>query len=96
MNITSGQAESFALHSMRADTQTAEAFVTYVSTHGADGWTLMGVVMSTEDNLAEIAHAFGIDRMNESSFDSGDFPKVIFASQVEDDEYCGKCDRSLI
>lgn len=61
-----------------------------------DGWKLAsGVVMSTEDNLSEIAYAFQIDRMDERSFDSGDFPKVIFASSVEDDEYCATCGETL-
>lgn len=55
-----------------------------------DGWALAeGVNMSAEENLAEIAEAFGIDRMDETSFDSTDFPKVIFASG--DSEVCGRC-----
>lgn len=33
----------------------------------------------------------GIDRENEHSFDSGDFPKVIFRDQCEDGERCGSC-----
>jgi len=63
-----------------------------------DGWDLAdGVRMSTEDNLNEIAYAFGINRADESSFDSGDFPKVIFACQVEsDDETCGACGAPLL
>lgn len=62
-----------------------------------DGWALAsGVRMSTEDNLKEIAAAFGIEREDEATFDSGDFPKVIFASQLEDDERCGVCHEPLI
>lgn len=62
------------------------------------GWALAeGVQMSTEDNLSEIAAAFSIDRMDEGSFDSGEFPKVIFGSQVEsDEERCGACEEPLI
>lgn len=62
------------------------------------GWQLAeGVRLSTEDNLAEIAYAFGIDRMNESTFDSDDFPKVIFASDVESsDRRCESCHEPLI
>lgn len=62
-----------------------------------DGWALApgADLMSTEDNLAEIAAAFQIDRQNESSFDSGDFPKVIFASDA-DCEQCGHCHQLLI
>jgi hypothetical protein len=51
--------------------------------------------MSTEDNLHEIAAAFGIDWTDEDSFDSSEFPKVIFDSQLESDEYCGRCHRVL-
>ena len=62
-----------------------------------DGWALApGVRMSAEDNLSEIAAAFGIKRDDESSYDSGDFPKVIFASMAEDDETCGNCGEELI
>lgn len=63
-----------------------------------DGWALAeGFRMSTEDSLSEIAAAFGIDRMDEGSFDSGDFPKVVFAYQVEnDDDVCGSCGEPLI
>lgn len=54
-----------------------------------DGWALAeGVRMSVEENLAEIATAFGIDRMDERTYDSGEFPKVIFRGE---DEQCGIC-----
>ena len=44
-----------------------------------DGWALApGVRMATEENLDEIASAFGIDRGDERTFDSGEFPKVVF------------------
>lgn len=57
-----------------------------------DGWALApGVSMPVEANLNEIAYAFGIDRGDETTFDSGDFPKVIFSSQLEDTEYCEAC-----
>lgn len=58
-----------------------------------DGWALApGVRMSTEANLDEIAQAFGIDRGDESSFDSGYFPKVIFRDMREGEtcELCGE------
>lgn len=37
----------------------------------------------------------GIDREDEHSFDSGDFPKVIFESSVEDCERCNGCGEHL-
>ena len=61
-----------------------------------DGWKLAeGVQMSTEDNLDEIAAAFGIIREEESSFDSEFFPKVILASQVDEHDCCSVCLENL-
>lgn len=62
-----------------------------------DGWALaVGAdPMTTEENLSEIAEAFGIDRQNESSFDSGYFPKVVFRDQITDDDYCATCGCAL-
>lgn len=60
-----------------------------------DGWAVSeGVRVTPEENLSELAYAFGIDRDDEGSFDSGDFPKVVFASQVwgdPDTPHCGQC-----
>lgn len=50
---------------------------------------------NTEDDLAAFAKALGIDWENYHSFDTDDFPKVIFADQDEDD-YCCKCNTKLI
>lgn len=66
-----------------------------------DGWAVVKpyhvfAPMNTEQNLSEIAAAFQIDRFDESSFDSGDFPKVVFDSQIEDTEYCGNCGSELL
>jgi hypothetical protein len=64
-----------------------------------DGWALAAGAdpMSVEDNLSEIAAAFGIERMQEDSFDSGDFPKIVFGSQVEDDTMtCDGCFEPII
>lgn len=52
--------------------------------------------MGNERALDQHAAANGIDRTDESSFDSSEFPKVVFADQVETDEVCGHCDESLI
>lgn len=62
-----------------------------------DGWALADdITMSTEDNLNEIAAAFGIDRYDETSFDSDEFPKVVFANMIDEDEFCGSCGEPLI
>lgn len=46
--------------------------------------------LSTEVNLEFVAKARGIDREDETSFDSDDFPKVVFDAQVSD-ERCTRC-----
>ncbi|KLI09380.1 MULTISPECIES: hypothetical protein [Mycobacteriaceae] len=52
---------------------------------------------STESLLADLAKVVGVDHMNERTYDSGDFPKVVFDSQVEDsEERCGGCHEPLI
>lgn len=51
---------------------------------------------STEDWLDQIAGANAIDRQDERSFDSDEFPKVVFADSVEDDESCGVCGKVLV
>jgi hypothetical protein len=68
-----------------------------------DGWALApGVRMSTEANLTEIAVAFGFDRGDESTFDSGEFPKVLFRSSTyfpgqstNGPDRCGSCGEVL-
>lgn len=45
----------------------------------------------TEHRLNDLAEQRGIDRMDEYSFDSDEFPKVIFSVQVDDDEFCCVC-----
>ena len=50
-----------------------------------------------EDILRTVAKSLKLDHEDEHGFDSGVFPKVIFADQVEDDsERCGACGESLI
>lgn len=49
----------------------------------------------TERELDGIAVSFGIHRTDEWTFDSDQFPKVIFSSQVENPEYCGHCGRDI-
>jgi hypothetical protein len=49
---------------------------------------------SVESKLDYIATMFGIDRDEESSFDSGDFPKVILKFTGEEN-ICGACGEAL-
>jgi len=50
--------------------------------------------MDTEDVLDQIAGANAIDRDDERSFDSNEFPKVVFRDQIDsydDHNRCGSC-----
>ena len=49
---------------------------------------------AAEDYLTELAATLSIDRQDERSFDSGDFPKVIFASDSDGDT-CDACGAEL-
>jgi len=61
-----------------------------------DGWSLL-IPASAEENLTEIAIAFGIDRDDEHSFDSGEFPKTITREQAENEpSECGTCGVDLV
>jgi hypothetical protein len=57
---------------------------------------------STEDILAEWAGVLGLDRDDEKSFDSADFPKVITRQQAEhaegdgDEQRCSGCGLRLL
>lgn len=46
--------------------------------------------MDVEEVLDQIASANAIDRYDESSYDSGEFPKVVFALECEK-TWCGRC-----
>lgn len=59
-----------------------------------DGWKDATGRMSAEENLTELALAFGIDRTDESSFDSDDFPKIVFSSDTDGDT-CDRCGEEL-
>lgn len=53
-----------------------------------DGWAIAesehpgGMNLPTEVNLDEVAAAFGINRGDETTFDSDYFPKVVFADAM--------------
>lgn len=53
--------------------------------------------MGNERALDQHAAANGIDRADESSFDSSEFPKVVFVDQVDaDEDICAHCADYLI
>lgn len=53
-------------------------------------------IRNCEQMLDTVATSRGIDRYDEHSFDSRDFPKVVFSGMVEDDELCGHCNEPLV
>ncbi|MGZ4518835.1 MAG: hypothetical protein ACXVGB_00255 [Mycobacteriaceae bacterium] len=63
-----------------------------------DGWALAAGAQPEpiEQQLDIIADAFGIDRYDEWTFDTDDFPKVLFADHAsEDGEWCASCHEPL-
>lgn len=76
-------------YTFRADTYCptcmANSMVKFVGEEqqGPDHWQV-------EDLLDSIAASLGIDREDERTFDSGDFPKVVFSTD-DDGIECGQC-----
>lgn len=54
--------------------------------------------LNPEETLDAHAQVRGIDRLDEDTFDSGDFPKVVFADMLNDtpNERCGACGERLL
>lgn len=52
--------------------------------------------VSAEVELDEWARIAGIDRWDESTFDTDDFPKIVFASQANRSDVCGTCLENLL
>lgn len=77
-------------YTYKADTYCPEHIVgAMTSTEDYEGWELAeGIEMDIEENLDNIAAHFGIDRQDENSFNSDEFPKVIFRDQA-DGSACG-------
>lgn len=50
----------------------------------------------TESVLDSLAESRGIDRMDEYSYDSSVFPKVVFGTSVDEPEQCGGCGVEII
>ena len=87
-------------YTYRADVYCPECvtreFIEDIDTVATFGGSVHLAWETTEDMLNRIAREwFGIDREGERTFDSDTFPKVVFASQVEEGEYCGRCGTEL-
>jgi hypothetical protein len=51
--------------------------------------------MPVEDVLDQCAAAMTIDRNDETSYDSSEFPKVVLRIELADDDHCGTCHNQL-
>ena len=52
--------------------------------------------VGVEDLLDIVAKSRGIDREDEHSFDSDEFPKVVFLDQIGESETCDNCGEEII
>lgn len=68
-----------------ADTYCADCIGARLTPNGHNRVT----AQSAEALLDALAAGAGVDRENEATFDSGDFPKVLFRDQAEG--RCGRC-----
>jgi hypothetical protein len=77
-----------------------------VATLGNERDVALASLLGTEDALTALATLRGIDREDERSFDSGEFPKVVFRDQLgylyqadgvgaSNVEHCASCGREL-
>jgi hypothetical protein len=48
-----------------------------------------------ETMLGILAGNLGIERYDESSFDSDEFPKVVFVDNITEGDVCGECGEEL-
>ena len=47
--------------------------------------------MAVESALYQCADALAVDRGDEPSFDSHEFPKVVLLGDIDEDDRCGGC-----
>lgn len=53
--------------------------------------SVVGLLEDTEGALDTFAKVRGIDRYDEHTYDSEEFPKVIFSDLVDGSDICGAC-----
>ena len=81
-------------YTYRAETLCPDHIVAQLTANPGDVNHADATIGNAEAHLDLLARLKGIDRMDEHSFDSGDFPKVIFSSATEGDT-CDKCGAEL-
>lgn len=88
------RADDISGYTYRADVYCPECIIGQLTTNpGAVGTSGVERGMA-EKHLDLLARIRGIDRHDEQSFDSGEFPKVIFAADIEN-EHCYSCRNPL-
>lgn len=60
-----------------------------ITGYGPFDWTL-----PVEEVFDSVAMANGIDRYDEATFDSDEFPKVVFRDMTENN--CGRCGKEIL
>jgi len=83
------RADEIAAYTYRAETHCPACVIETMITDGDASPAARD--MPTEDVLDQCAAASAIDRADESSFDSDEFPKVVFLHQVHDGATCDVC-----
>jgi hypothetical protein len=82
-------AATIAGYTYQADNFCPKHIVAQLTANPGDAGHAAAVIADPETHLDLLARLAGVDRTDEWSFDSGDFPKVILGDQVEPDDFCG-------
>jgi hypothetical protein len=79
-----------------AENYTPQGIIARLTTNPGQVGPVVVARENVEKNLDVLAHIAGIDRHDESSYDSSEFPKVIFASDLTDGELAVDADGSYV
>jgi hypothetical protein len=86
------RADAIVAYTYKADIYCPECIPGQLSVIGLSGMDSRGSFEETVEAFLDLLARFsGIDRHDERTFDSDDFPKVVFSVQVEEPEFCGHC-----
>ena len=90
--MSADRIDSIAAYTFQADIFCSECIVGEITdVHGEDVNPCVRDHEDVEGVLDCIAREMSINRMDESSFDSDDFPKVIFSEDVSIGDICSGC-----
>lgn len=86
---------SIAGYTYKADILCPECTVERLADHHADLVTPNLRTFQPAAAIDSLAVDLGVNPHDERSFDSDEFPKVVFGYQLESDEKCGYCGEAL-